>query len=161
MSTPKKQEKNVQNKQTKLNDVKRKYDTQWNAVNTWVEKIRALGIQKENLTREVAALKFRHQISLGTFRRHEQRLAESGRPGANGEFEKNARKDLENEEKKYKKVEDEVKAVTKGIETAQESERKARRKLDELHGKLADARIKLRIEEGRLLQFGDRYRLAR
>ncbi|TGJ79013.1 hypothetical protein E0Z10_g9756 [Xylaria hypoxylon] len=160
MSTPQKQREIVQKRQTKMHDAQRKYDTQWNIVNIQVPEIRALSLQKEHLTREVATLKLRYEVSLGTIQRHQQRLEESGRPGGNGEFEKNARKELEKEKKKCAHVEDKIKAIAKTIEKAQKNERKAREKLDELHNKLAEAKIQVKIEQGRLLQLADRHRIG-
>ncbi len=112
------------------------------------------------VVRELATLELRYKGSLASFQRHEQRLAESGRPGGNGEFERNARDDLEKAKKVCKEVEGKISAMDKTIERAQKSERKAREKLDGLRGKLAESRMQLRVEEGKLLRFSDRYQLV-
>ncbi|KAF2968684.1 hypothetical protein GQX73_g4862 [Xylaria multiplex] len=127
-----------------MHKAQRKYDTQYNVVNTRVTEIRALSLQKEELIHEVATVNHPYEVSLATLKRHVQRLAESGRPGGNGEFEKNARKGLEIEKKKCEEAEARIKArikaVVKNIEKAQKSEQRERKKLDELHGKLAEAK---------------------
>ncbi|KAI0532805.1 hypothetical protein GGR58DRAFT_148840 [Xylaria digitata] len=161
MSTPQKQREIVRKKQAKMHKAQRKYDTQSNVVNARVTEIRALCLQKEELMREAATINHPYEVSLATIERHEQRLAESGRPGGNGEFEKNARKGLEMEKKKCEEAEDRIKArikaVAKNIEKAQRSEQKAREKLDELHDKLVEAKTQVRAEQGRWLRSVERH----
>lgn len=84
--------------------------------------------------------------------RHEQRLARSGRPGANGDFERNLRRDVEEKRIASKEAKDRVKAIEKAIDKAERSERKAQEKLNEVQSKLSDANLQLRTEHGRMLR---------
>ncbi|KAI1354031.1 hypothetical protein F5Y01DRAFT_322293 [Xylaria sp. FL0043] len=156
MSTVQKQKETILRKESKLQDCKNKVDRQWNTVNVRVAEIHALETQRENVTRETRTLELRYAASLASLQRHEQRLAESGRPGGNGEFEQNARNDLEVTRKQCKEMQGKIKALDKTIEKARKSERKAREKLDELRGRLSQSRLQLRAEEGKLLRFSDR-----
>ncbi|KAI0805061.1 hypothetical protein GGR55DRAFT_681347 [Xylaria sp. FL0064] len=156
MSAVQKQKALILRKESKLQDCKNKVDRQWNTVNVRVAEIYALEIQRENLIRETRTLELRYSASVASLQRHEQRLAESGRPGGNGEFEQNARNDLEITRKQCKEMQGKIRAMDKTIEKAHKSERKAREKLDELRGRLSQSRLQLRAEEGKLLRFSDR-----
>ncbi|KAI0431764.1 hypothetical protein F5Y09DRAFT_340312 [Xylaria sp. FL1042] len=160
MSIVQKQKEIVLEKESKLRDYKNQVDRQWNDVNVHVSEIHALVVQKANLMREVAAQELRYKGSVASLKRHEHRLAEAGRPGGNGEFEQNARNALEKTKKQCKEMQVKIKGMDKTIDKARKREQKAREKLDWLRGKLAQARLQLRAEEGKLLQFTDKEQLV-
>ncbi|KAI0972037.1 hypothetical protein F4678DRAFT_460865 [Xylaria arbuscula] len=161
MSTVQKQRAIILKKEARLRDYKSKVDAQWNTVNARVAEIQALDAQKEDLHRALATLEMRYKDSQSSLQRHSQRLAESGRPGANGEFERNAREEAEKTRAQGKEMQGKIRAVEKTIRKAEKRERRARDKLDALRGKLAESRLRLRVEEGKLERFSDRYQLVR
>lgn len=104
------------------------------------------------VTRQLGLLEVRYEESLSTLERHEQRLAMSGRPGANGDFERNLRREVEEKRIASKEAKDRVKAIEKTLDKAERSERKAQEKLNDLQNRLNEANAQLRIEHGRMLQ---------
>ncbi|KAI1129284.1 hypothetical protein F5Y10DRAFT_264276 [Nemania abortiva] len=154
--TMEKQTEVVNKKREKVHELRRKVEVQEGVVQTQTGEVQALGRQKQHLTRQLGLLEVRYEESLSSLERHEERLARSGRPGANGSFERNMRREVDSRKEECKDVADQIKALEKDIKKAEKSERKAQEKLDELQNKLSEANLQLRNEQGRLLQL--RYR---
>ncbi|KAI1198265.1 hypothetical protein F5X97DRAFT_342784 [Nemania serpens] len=147
-----KQKEIVEKKRDKVHEFRRKVEEQEGILHAQTAEVQAFSREKGYLTRQLGLLEVRYEEALSMLERHEQRLARSGRPGANGDFERNLRRDVEEKRIASKEAKDRVKAIEKAIDKAERSERKAQEKLNEVQSKLSDANLQLRTEHGRMLR---------
>ncbi|KAI0118218.1 hypothetical protein GGR51DRAFT_554711 [Nemania sp. FL0031] len=151
-----KQREVVHKKRDKVHDLRRRVVEQENAFRASVGEFQALSREKDDLMHHLSLLQVRYEESKSTLERHEARVAMDGRHGANGAFERNMRREVQERKQACKDVEYQIKTTERLLSKADKSQHKAKEKYDDLQNKLTDANLELRNEQGRLLQI--RYR---
>lgn len=108
---------------------------------------------KCTVTRQLGLLEVRYEEALAMLESHEQRLARSGKSGANGEFERNLRREVNEKLLASREANFRVRAIEKTADKAEKSEQKAQERLNELQRKFSEATAQLRTEHGNLIRW--------
>ncbi|KAI0399265.1 hypothetical protein F4802DRAFT_603165 [Xylaria palmicola] len=156
MSAIQKQRDVIIKQSEKVTTLETKVQERQNYLRTLEAELHDMNKRKDDppqVTRALGVLRRQHAASIATLDRHEERFARSGRPAPLGEFERNAREEIEMQRRRIARTEVDIGRADRLVRKAEEMARKARGKFEAAVAKVFDARIQLRAERAKLIRF--------